>query len=256
MRNTRTQLQYHENMTRRRGETVLLFKAHKCPCGQAAQSIEEQRDLGTIAEDAARVDYSCYLCRGNGVYWDDPLKVRSMITDVNSGNARQLLVNGEATPGDLIILPPPQGWRNLRLNDLDKIIFNHRGGQPWEGDVIFRAKYDPDFDFTTYPIADITQVSYIDPDDNGVPPTPVVCERGVDYEFTTLINGGTDVAEARKLRWLEDSPNKPPDGTRVSISYYAYYEWIAYVSPFNRVENNNLLGQKALLRKRHVAGLT
>lgn len=237
-------LQSHDNLTRKRGEIVLFFKARKCACGTAAKTLERVRDEGGAAQDVGRADYACKTCRGNGVWWADAIKVKALVTDVQQG-ARQLLHSGEAVPGDLVLIQPPLGWRNIRINDLDKVIFTARGGQTWDGDVLTKAQFAADYDFTTYPIAEVECVSWIDPQHPDDP--PIIAVRGTDYDYTIM---------ERKLRWLPGAVNEPAEGVRFSVTYFVYFEWIAWASPFQRVEGNNLLGSKALLKKRHMAGLT
>lgn len=241
-KNTMINLPSHDNITRKRGEVVYLYKSRKCPCGIEAQTITEALDRGTSVQDAARSDVGCPVCRGNGVYWlETPEKVKALIADVNMA-ARQLLYTGIATPGDLVMSPPPLGWANLQINDLDKIILRHRGGQQNEGDLIKRGQYHQDFDFAAYPIVRIEAITWISP---ASPTVPITCVKDVDYTFTM---------HDRKITWL-GGPNQPPLGAGYALSYFCHYEWIALVSPFTRVENGVVLGPKVLLKKRHVIGL-
>lgn len=246
MKRTTINLQGHDNLTRKRGEVVEIHKSRKCGCGEVHPDMDVLLDQGHLQQDMARSNPSCPICKGNGIYWIDPFKMKVLISDVQQ-SAKQLLQSGMAAPGDLTMSPPPLSNRGYRINDLDKVVFNHRGGQQYEGDILVRGQYDETFDFSAYPIAQIESVGWY----NKTTEVVVECLKAPqetdnpDYSF---------VVGEKTITWL-GGPNQPPIGTEFSISYFCYYEWIAFVSPFIRVEAGNLLGPKCLLKKRHTIGM-
>lgn len=235
-------LQSHDILARKRGEVVWWWASQKCTCAAARKTIKENRDTGKISHDSLRADLVCSVCGGNGFFWPVRRKIKAVVLDVNTGNSRELLAAGLATPGDLMMSPAPLGMRSFRISDFDKIIFPHRGGQPHAGDVLIRGQFDNGLiDIFPHPLGEITKIAYKSGSSMIYP------EEGADYTYAKYDN---------EITWIDGGPNVPPDGTPFSVSCHVYYEWIAFASPFERVENDNLLGSKVLLKKKHLVGLT
>jgi len=246
MKQTAILLQNHDRLVRARGDIVEHYPARKCTCGAVPPSLARAQDEGTVTKDSLRAAIGCPICKGNGYWWEPvALKFKALVTDVNVKSARELLISGQAGPGDMTLTPPPLALRNYRLNDYDKFVFPHRGAQPHDGDVLIRDQYDlkDDFDFTGYRIGLIESVTWHDT--NSLTPEIIRCVRKVDYDYTPNTN---------RIVWL-DGPNVPPQGMAFHVGYRAYYEWIGWVSPYIRVENANLLGPRVVLKKKHLIGM-
>lgn len=72
-------------------------------------------------------------------------------------------------------------------------------------------------------------------------------ENGVIYKQ----NADFTLGHGRVIKWVG---NKPKDGVKYVIKYNAYFEWIIFQSPQERVDRNGLdLGQSVYLRKKHIA---
>lgn len=237
-------LQSHDLQARKRGEDVLYFQHRKCPCGLADRTLAEVRERGKLSQDSLRADITCSICNGYGYMWDTPFVIRTLINDVTTSNMKDLLAVGLAAPGDMTMNPPPIGMRNIQISDFDKVIFPHRGGQPYDGDVIVRGQINAAvlWDRLTYPAALVESVAWKADGASAL----TVCEETTDYTWERLSD---------RLTWLVGGPNVPPVGTRVVVNYHCYYEWIAFVSPYVRVERNTKLGPRILLKKKHVIGL-
>ena len=75
----------------------------------------------------------------------------------------------------------------------------------------------------------------------------------VEDEEGKLYYEKTDfVFEGRLIRWL----NPPADGTRVSVKYQCFFDWISYASPSERRDKGDSLGPQVALRKVHVVFTT
>lgn len=245
-RSTNINLQSDDNFIRSKGELVHYYPGHKCSCSAEEFTQSDNLDQGTIAKDSLRTRSVCPICRGNGWWWDELIKFKAIITDINLRNARDLMVAGMTGPGDLILSPPPLTLRNIQVRDFGKLILPNRGGQTYEGDVIVRGQYDDEspIDYTLYPIASIQLVSW----HNAELANPVIirCIEGIDYSYTKADN---------KITWLEDAQHAPPVNTRYTVSYNAFFEWIVFVPPNPRLESGTHLAPRILLRRKHTVGM-
>lgn len=236
-------LQSHDTQAKKRGEDVLFFQHRKCPCGATQVDIQEIRDKGKGSQDSLRANLTCPLCRGYGYTWDEPIIIRSLINDVTTSNMKDLLSTGLAAPGDMTMNPAPLSMRNITISDFDKVIFPHRGGQPYDGDVVVRGqRKNQNWDLLSYRAAQVVGVAWLPDGADAL----TICVEGTDYTWSRLSD---------KLTWIPGGPNVPPVGTRVTVTYNCYYEWIVFVSPFVRVERNNRLGPRVLLKKKHLIGM-
>lgn len=242
-KSTLINLQAHDIAIRRRGETIWYYPHRQCTCGAAQKSLARTQDEAKLSQDVFRARLSCPICFGTGYWWADPIKIKAAITEVQAGNAKDLLAAGLAAPGDLILNPPPLGMRSLQFNDFDKVLFPHRGGQPYTGDVLVRGQFSDGalWDLLAYPAAVVEAVTWHNP--GAAEPVVITAEDGTDYTWERYSN---------RITWLADGPNVPPEGVPYSVRYRVYYEWIAFTSPFIRVESDNLLAPRVLLRKKHI----
>ena len=72
-----------------------------------------------------------------------------------------------------------------------------------------------------------------------------------DEEGNVYKSGGDFILDGSKvIKWQGSNPKI---GRKYTIKYNAYLEWVAFTPPDIRVDRNRDLGQRVILRKRHVA---
>jgi hypothetical protein len=72
-----------------------------------------------------------------------------------------------------------------------------------------------------------------------------------DEDGTVYRAGDFKLGPGKIIQW---TGNQPQVGQKYSIKYNAYFEWIVYQPPQERVDRDNRdIGQLCMLRKRHVA---
>lgn len=193
------------------------FVGHKCSC--------------SATQDASRADPNCRACKGTGFWYDAAKRIQGLVTGLSS--QRMLLESGIAIPGDLIF--SSEMLSSDVITDYDKIVLSWDGA-PHEGDLLKRG--EDDTDFLIYSATDIRSVTRTDPD-TGIITTYVA---GTDYSHTS----GSDV-----ITWL--SPTRPPTDAVYSVKYLAIFEWLCFQPPAQRYERGTPLGNRVLLRKKHMA---
>jgi len=182
----------------------------------------------------------CPICGGYGFIYRNPRRVEGLLVGITQ--SRMLVMSGYAIPGDCLFSP------HLKLDpaigDFDRITFTHP--QPLnEGQIIVRGEGTKGDD-RSYPLGLQTNEDRLFyqaakalhcEDEFGK-----VYKEGVDFEL-----------KGRVICWDDSSI---PINTRYVLKYEGYLEWIAFVGPFERRDRAEDLGQKVLLRKRHVAVTT
>jgi hypothetical protein len=142
---------------------------------------------------------------------------------------------GWISPGDLTFSPAPVS----RVGDFDRITL--LAPLPSEPEVITRGQAHsdgvpglaPNEDRLAYQAASATYcATHAEPD-------------------KPFVHGDAYVFAGKVLRWLKP----PPDGTIYFIKYDALTEWIAFASPLETIDRGKYLGQRVLLRKRHLTNL-
>jgi hypothetical protein len=66
-----------------------------------------------------------------------------------------------------------------------------------------------------------------------------------------FVHGDAYIFAGKTLRWLRP----PADGTVLVIRYEGLTEWVAFSSPFEVIDRGGRLGQRALLRRKHLLNL-
>jgi hypothetical protein len=82
------------------------------------------------------------------------------------------------------------------------------------------------------------------------PGCAIWCE---DMNGVVYSQGGDFTFVGKKISW---AGNAPDVGTLFTVKYTAYLEWVAYSTPFQRMDRTRSLGQKVMLRKKHVTFTT
>jgi len=191
-----------------------LYKQAFCPCGS---SLNPNRALTT-----------CNACHGWGwIYPFPPQKIQGLVSDVKM--RKDLLDLGLAMPGDLLFSPAPG---MAHLSDYDLILLPWKQGVPSEGQIIQRGGGPTDK--TYYRMDWVQGVWTVDPATGGI--TQYV--PNVDFTW-----------QGNEITW---TGNQPSQGTYYSIQYSGMFEWICFVSPQPRIAFGRDLGQRVILRKRHV----
>lgn len=227
-----------EELIEARGEDVVAETAVACTCrngDQYASTIEQE------GKPASQRSLSCPQCYGDGFIYRNARIARGLVTSVNPGRDRRLLEIGYAVPGDAVFSP---SLRAGLITDFDKITFQFseplsegqvimRGAAHLEENATFVTDLDDNEDRLWYEAGGSIWCE----DSDGV-----VYTENVDYKFV-----------AKKLVWIG---NKPRDGVLYTIKYLGYPEWICYATPMDRYDRNRNLGQRVLIRKKHVAFTT
>lgn len=227
-----------EELIEARGDEVIIETAVACPCRNSDLYASLIKKDG---KPASQRILSCPQCQGDQFIYRNMRKVRGLIVGIEAGRNRQLLEMGYAVPGDASFSP---SLRAGIISDFDKITFC--GPSPInEGQVIMRGAHtlEDNATFVTDLASDEDRLWYR-------PGCSLWCE---DINGVVYSQGADFVFENKKLRWVG---NQPDIGTLYTIKYTAYLEWVAYSTPFARFDNGRSLGQRVLIRKKHVTFTT
>lgn len=193
---------------------VTYYQSAFCSCGSAA--------------NPGNANINCAVCHGFGWFYPfPPIKLKGLVSDVQM--RKDLLDLGIAEPGDLLFSPLPGA---AHLSDYDLILLPWKQGVPSEGQLIVRGTGPTD---EAYYRMDWVQGAWVtDP---------------VTGKVTSYIPNEDFTWEGRTITWIG---NQPTPGTTYSIQYSGLFEWIAFVSPQPRIAFGQDLGQRVILRKRHI----
>ena len=182
----------------------------------------------------------CGKCE-NGILYREPLQIMGLVIGTSSN--KQLVETGFVNPGDCIFSISP----NLKNSpsDFDKITFTWPENVG-EGQVIVRGldAIDNPYSGELNPYGlnaneDVlhyqgAEAIYCEDENEKV------YEQDADFYF-----------EGRKIVWITG----PEDKIRYTIKYKAYLEWIVYNSPMTRRDKDTELGDRIVLRKKHLVNL-
>lgn len=184
-----------------------------------------------------RLDLSCDKCEGFGFLYRKPQEINGLVTSVDQN--RSLMVSGFATPGDCLFSPSPKD--DHVVSDFDKITFTHE--QPInDGQTIVRGAATRGGSRVTY--------TGLEPHEDRLFYEATKALHCEDEHGTVYYQGSDFELKGRVVSWNTDK--MLPD-TRYTLKYMGHLEWIAYVGPFERRDRGDNLGQRVLLRKRHIA---
>lgn len=192
----------------------------------------------------SRQEPFCPRCGQDGWIYRNPRLVTGIITGIR--HQRNILDAGLFGPGDATFSPRPSdsscGEDSVRIGSFDKLTAT------WpepvdDGQVIVRGagskartqgidtKLETNEDRLWYE-----------------PAQAIWCED----EFGNIYKEVSDfeLGPGRIIRWIG---NRPHEGSRYSIKYEAYFEWISWQPPGERVDRGGKnLGELVYLRKRHI----
>ncbi len=137
---------------------------------------------------------------------------------------------GIVSLGDLVFSPQI----GTTLSDYDKVQLTWVEGIPYEGELLIRGTSATDT--TLYGIEAVPLDGCITVD----PTTGTVTKYtpGVDFTFSSNV-----------ITW---ATNAPAAGSIYSLKYAALVDWIVLAPPQPRRERGTSLGQRVILRKKHI----
>lgn len=218
MNNSSFDIRQQNRLFNGHGDYVLYFPGRKCSCASEF--------------DSNRANPNCRVCLGLGYYYTTSLTIRGLVTGITS--QKMLMEAGIALPGDLVfsqemMSPDP-------LTDMDMIRLAEWDGQPYEGDIVTRGAGNADL--LVYPATNIVSVAQSDTDLGTV--TNYV--EGADFTLTPPSN---------QLVWTGVGTT-PAVGSSYAVKYLALFDWIVLAPPNQRYERATPIGNRVLLRKKHI----
>jgi hypothetical protein len=159
---------------------------------------------------------------------------------------RNILDAGVAQPGDMQFSPGPGEaggcGSTRRVGNGDK--FTATWDQPLDdGQTIVRGAAHMD--------ENLRLEFNVNPDEDRLwyePGSALWCE---DEDGVVYKPGDFELGPGRVIHWVG---NRPQIGTKYTLKYTAYFEWIVWAPPQERVDHANLdLGPLIFLRRRHIA---
>lgn len=188
----------------------------------------------------------CDRCGGDGWLFRNPDQVVGLATGIRQ--QRNILDAGVAQPGDMMFSPMPEeascdSSGRRRITQYDKL--TALWDQPLDdGQVLIRGAgtLHENKGLKTYLNENEDRLWY-------EPSSAVWCEDDAGETYSE--EGDFELGPGRIIRWVGNSPRK---GQRYSFKYNAFFEWIVFAPPNERVDRDNTdLGPSVLLRRRHVA---
>ena len=202
------------------GDRAYWYQAQMCPCGTDPNAVS----------DMSQANNSCQVCGGLGVFYPNaPTVIRGTVS--NAVEDRTILNTGfQLNASDLIWSSSP--WSQGPLSPFDGLILiSPQSAWPFDGQTVVRGSGNTDVLF--YTPAGIDAVYTVDSSTGAY----------------TAYTGAT--VSGKSIDW-STAPTAPPTGTQYSVRARVQYEWYVYTPPMVRYENTQSLGQKVVLRKRHI----
>lgn len=174
-------------------------------------------------------DPNCKQHELGGYLYVDEQPITGLITGISY--QKDLRENGIFAPGDCIFSPTSDNV----VSEMDKIIFTWPGVYG-PGDPLVRGRANAD------------QLYY-------EATSAIFC---VDEDKVTYIEGTDFRFVGKTIEWIWTG--KPINGKtpaidkRYTVKYKGYLEWIAFVPPMTRISHGNDMGNKVMLRKKHMWG--
>lgn len=209
---------------REKGDYVEWSAARKCSCSDEM--------------DANRANPLCKICSGTGTWYEAPVWIEGLVANIS--NSKMLMEAGIALPGDLVF--SARMLDDARLADRDLIkLSDWEGGEAYEGELVRRSSV-LDVDRLIYNAVELQAVTQSDPD------LGTVASFVEGTHFTHATNSDT-------LDWTLGITNvlvTPAIGSVYSVRYRPHFSYIVFVPPAERRERGTNLGQRVVLKKRHL----
>ena len=202
-----------DQFTMEEGELVLHALGMRCFCHGAD----------------GQPDPNCTEHENGGWLYMEETPITGLVTDIS--NRRELMETGAFMPGDCIFSPTS----DVSVSEGDKITFTW--ALPFgQGDVLIRSTGASEGLY----YAAVKGMVCIDEN-------KTFYKQDRDYQL-----------QGKEIIWewdgKEDDPaaKTPAAGIRYSIKYTAFIEWIAFVPPITRISAGENMGDKVMLRKKHL----
>lgn len=205
---------------------VTVYQGTLCSCGN---------------RPGAPPTITCKACGGVGfLYPLAPLQVLALVSDVEQHT--DLVAAGLMTYGDLVLSTQPGA---IQLNNYDIVLVPWQVGIPAQDQVVQRSTTGSE-DRAWYRLQQVSGAWTVNSSTGEVTSyTP-----GAPDPETGEIPGNADFTwSGHTITWLR---NQPAAGSLYSLRYTADYEWVAFDPPSPRTAFGQDLGQRVVLRKRHI----
>lgn len=217
-------MQLQDQFVNNRGEVVVHETAIACPTCR----------VGDVEDLFGQV--TCEQCQAGGFIYKKPRQINALVTGISATRALQDF--GWIIPGDCVMSLSP--YLQPGVDDFDKITFT------WpmtvdDGEVIIRGEWNQRYP-TTFD-ANEDRIGY-----EAVESIACIDEDGNEYELNADFH-----FDNKKIVWI--SNNRPEIRKRYTVKYTAYFEWIVFNPDFYRRDSDRDIGNRVVLRKRHVAFL-
>jgi hypothetical protein len=234
---------FQDGLVNNRGSDVIHEIGVACPKCRTSDAAANLLGDG----QAATRSPNCPNCV-DGWLFRNPAKVRGLVTSIRQ--QKNILDVGIAQPGDMSFSPAPGtlticggGGRRIARGDkltatwsqpLDDGQTVVRGAAHLGDNVRLANNVETGEDRLWYEPAESLWCE----DENGI-----AYQAGTDFSF----------GPGRVIKWIGE---QPAVGTKYVIKYTAYFEWLVFVPPQERVDRDNRdLGPLVLIRRRHIAFL-
>lgn len=231
---------FQDGLVSNRGADMIHEMALSCPKCRAS---DVHLNMIPDAQGQNRSPH-CNNCNADGWLFRSPVLVRGLATSIRQ--QKNILDAGIAQPGDMQFSIGPGftgcGQDQRRISRNDK--FTATWSQPLDdGQTIVRgAAHMQDNIGLNNNVAITEDRLWYSPDQS------LWCE---DEDGIVYGAGDFELGPGRVINWVG---NSPAQGTAYTIKYTAFFEWIAFVPPQERVDRDNKdMGPLIILRKRHVA---
>jgi len=174
-------------------------------------------------------DPNCTEHENGGWIYVDERKIVGLVTAISYH--KEMMETGVFMPGDCVFSP----LSDDKISEGDKIIFTWP--LPYgQGDPLVRGSSARD---TLY--YEATKAIFC------IDEQKVRYKEGLDFRLA-----------GKSIEWdwngKPDEGKKPAFGTRYTIKYQGYLEWIAFVPPITRISSGADMGEKVMLRMKHLVG--
>jgi hypothetical protein len=195
------------------GYQAKVYKSVLCPCGNSPGSPN---------------NINCAACGGYGILYPEPsLETTVLIPSIDQN--LELMQYGLMEQGDMVVSPMPG---TLHFDDFDLVIMPFLPGVPTFSETFQRGSGDTDQ--SAYRMVNVEGAWTVDP------------VTGISTKFTP---NQDFTFSGKTITWIGE---QPAPGQLYSIRYGALFEWVSFNPASPRYAFGQDLGQKAVLRKRHI----
>jgi hypothetical protein len=210
-----------EAMIHSRGNQALHEISLSCPC------IITETANGAVGQAKPE----CSLCLGRGVIFRDPVMITAIFENMMFN--RSYMEVGWVKPSDLQMTPSIHA---RSITNFDRITL--KTPIPTDASVMVRGQSSA---FNARPDGLDSNEDYLYWEAGEEQAIWLEDENGVVYKV------GDYLLQGRKVVWNEGAG--PSVGTKYTIKYKAYPEYIAWTTPIDVYEGNRTIGQRVVLRK-------